>query len=195
MVEYSLLGDEDLAERLFYHDLKAFETLYDRYVNLVYSIALRIVREPNEAQDLVQEIFTKLWRKPEGYTAQRAKFSTWLSSVARNRAIDEIRSRRRRNRYELRPPAGVEWDWPSPARDDPALTAETRDQRQFVISMVMQLPADQRQAIEMAYFGGLTQQEIAERLGQPLGTVKTRIRLGMQKLRATLGPKLRGELG
>jgi RNA polymerase sigma-70 factor (ECF subfamily) len=188
---YRELDDEELMQRLVLRDLTAFRTLYARYSGLVYSAALRVVRDTQIAEDMVQEIFLRIWRKPESYTATRGKFATWLTSVTRNRAVDEVRSRGRRYRHETASPEEQERELPGPETDDPALTAELSDQRRLILTALSQLPTEQRQTIELAYFGGLTQQEISERLNQPLGTVKTRIRLGMQKLRAALTPELK----
>jgi RNA polymerase sigma-70 factor, ECF subfamily len=190
---YAELDDEELMRRLSYRDLSAYKALFSRYGNLVYSTALRVLRDPQLAEDMVQEIFLRLWRKPESYAATRGKFSTWLTSVARNRAVDEVRSRNRRYRHETASPEEQEREFPGPDTDDPALTAELSDQRRLILVALSALPEEQRKTIELAYFGGLTQQEIAEQLHQPLGTVKTRIRLGMQKRRAALTPELRWE--
>lgn len=190
---YGGLDDEELMQRLFYRDLKAFRTLFGRYGNLVYATSLRVVRDAQLAEDMVQEIFLRLWRKPENYVAGRGKFVSWLMSVTRNRAVDEIRSRSRRFRYETSSPEEQQREFPAPEGNGPALTAELADQRRLILAALARVPADQRLVIEMAYFGGLTQQEISERLGAPLGTVKTRIRLGMQKLRAALTPELKWE--
>jgi RNA polymerase sigma-70 factor (ECF subfamily) len=190
---YSGLDDEELMQRLAYRDLVAFRALYDRYGNLVYSAALRVVRDAQIAEDMVQEIFLRIWRKPESYVAQRGRFVTWLTSVTRNRAVDEVRSRGRRFRHETASPEEQERELPAAEQDDPALTAELSDQRRLILAALKQIPAEQREIIELAYFGGLTQQEIADLLSQPLGTVKTRIRLGMQKLRAALTPELKWE--
>jgi len=189
---YGGLEDEELMQRLFYRDLQAFRALYSRYGNLVYSASLRIVRDAQIAEDMAQEIFLRIWRKPESYEPRRGRFVTWLTSVTRNRAVDEVRRRARRSRHEL-PPADEERDLPDPAGNDPALAAEAADQRRRILAALAGLPPEQREIIELAYFGGLTQVEIAERLQQPLGTVKTRTRLGMQKLRAALTPELRWE--
>ncbi len=190
---YASLGDEELMQRLFYRDLAAFRTLYDRYANLVYSTSLRVLRDAHMAEDMVQEVFLRLWRKPESYLPQKGRFATWLISVTRNRAVDAVRSRNRRYRFETSSPEEQERDVPDVEGEDPALTAELADQRRLVLAAMKDLPPEQRQVIELAYFGGLTQQEIAEATGQPLGTVKTRIRLGMQKLRAALTQELRWE--
>ena len=188
---YKALEDQALMERLTYQDLTAFRTLYNRYSSLVYSASLRVLRDAGLAEDMVQEIFLRIWRKPESYVATRGKFATWLTSVTRNRAVDAIRSRNRRYRHETASPEEQEWDVPGDERDDPALTAEMSDQRRMILKALSGLPAEQRKVIELAYFGGLTQQEISEKLDQPLGTVKTRIRLGMQKLKMALSPEIR----
>ena len=191
--DYKQLGDEELMRRLFHKDKRAFEAIYDRYGDLVYSTALRILRDAHLAQDISQEIFVRLWRKPEGYVAERGRFLTWLISVTRNRAVDEIRSRGRRLRHETASPEEQERELPAGEGNDPALNAQLADQARTVRAALTELPPEQRQVIELAYFGGLTQQEISDRLDQPLGTVKTRIRLGMQKLRAALAPAMRSE--
>ncbi len=190
---YGQLTDEELMRRLFDGDKRALEAILDRYGDLVYSTALRVLRDPHLAQDISQEIFVRLWRKPESYAAERGRFVTWLISVTRNRAVDEIRSRSRRQRHETTSPEEQERELPAGEADDPALSAQLAEQRRIVRAALAEIPPEQRQAIELAYFGGLTQQEIAERLDQPLGTVKTRIRLGMQKLRAALAPQIRSE--
>ena len=190
---YQGLNDEELMERLAFKDLLAFRALYKRFGNIVYSTSLRIVRDGQVAEDVTQEIFLRIWRKPESYVPQRGRFLTWLTSVTRNRAVDEVRSRSRRYRHETASPEQQEREIAGPETDDPALTAELSDQRRLILTAMAGLPQEQREVIELAYFGGLTQQEISERLSQPLGTVKTRIRLGMQKLRAALTPELNWE--
>jgi len=190
---YKGLDDEALMQRLFVRDLDAFRTLYARYSTLVYSTCLRVVRDTQIAEDMVQEIFLRVWRKPESFAADRGRFTTWLTSVSRNRAVDEVRSRNRRFRHEAASPEEQEREFPDDDANDPALTAELSDQRRMILTAMADLPADQRDVINLAYFGGLTQQEISDRLSQPLGTVKTRIRLGMQKLRVALMPQLKLE--
>ena len=178
--------------RLAMRDIRAFEALYDRYGTLVYSTALRVVGDVQLAEDIAQEVFLRIWRRPDHYVPERGRFVTWLLSVARNGAVDQIRTRGRRRRHET---AGeeVERELPADEGQDPALMAQLADERQKVRRALASLPLEQRRVIEMAYYGGYTQQEIAEMLSQPLGTVKTRIRLGMQKLRATLAPEIGGE--
>lgn len=187
------LSDEELMQQLFLRDRHAFEAIYDRYSDLVYSTALRVLRDPHLAEDISQEIFVRLWRKPDSYVAERGRFLTWLISVTRNRAVDEIRARGRRQRHETASPEEQERELPAGEAMDPALNAQLAEQRRIVRAALAELPPEQRQVIELAFFGGLTQREIADRLSQPLGTVKTRVRLGMQKLRAHLAPEVRSE--
>ncbi len=185
--EYSSASDERLVKALAQRDVKAMEVLYDRHGSYVYSMCLRMVRDIQLAEDLTQEVFLRIWRRPELYDIGRGRFLTWLLSVARNRSIDEQRSRSRRFRFEEPPSLAVEEILaaaPAAAsRQDPAVAT---DERIAVQSALTSLPSDQRLVIQLAYFGGFTQQEISESLGQPLGTVKTRIRLGLQKLRTML---------
>lgn len=190
-MDYTALQDSELMDRLCGRDLAAFEALYDRYGDLVYSVALRVVGDTYVAEDVTQDVFIRVWRKPQRFDEQRGKFVTWLLSVARNRSIDERRSQSRRMRHEALPPTTDEEDvLPSnDERDDPGLATVLSDDRAAVREALEVLPHEQKLAIHLAYFGGLTQQEIANKLGQPLGTVKTRIRLGMQKMRGALATR------
>ena len=191
--DYRQLGDEELMRRLQYRDKRAFEAIFDRYGDLVYSTALRVLRDAHLAQDISQEIFARLWRKPVSYVAERGRFLTWLISVTRNRAVDEVRSRGRRQRHETASPEEQQRELPAGNANDPALNAQLAEEARAVRAALAGLPGEQREVIELAYFGGRTQQEMSQRLDQPLGTVKTRIRLGMQKLRAALAPEMRPE--
>jgi RNA polymerase sigma-70 factor (ECF subfamily) len=183
-VDYLQARDEDLVGRLLSRDERALERLYDRYGRATYSLVLKMLRDPARAEEISQEVFLKLWRRPESYVAGRGAFATWLLSVAHHRAIDELRTRR----HEIYP-LGDDDNPPRELIDDGSDLADAaglREQRVAVRSALATLPASQRQAIELAYFAGLTQREIADRLGEPLGTVKTRVRLAMQKLRLVL---------
>jgi RNA polymerase sigma-70 factor (ECF subfamily) len=144
------------------------------------------VSDPSAAEDVTQEVFMRLWRRPENYVPQRGRFVIWILSVTRNRAIDELRTRGRRLKREALPTWNVEDSLSAVSKDDPARDAQLSDERRIIVRALAMLPPDQRQPIELAYFRGLTQQEIATLLHQPLGTVKTRIRLGMQKLKVFL---------
>jgi RNA polymerase sigma-70 factor (ECF subfamily) len=194
ILEYTDLQDSELMERLCSRDLRAFEALYDRYGDLVFSVSLRVVADTHVAEDITQDVFLRVWRRPEQFDVQRGKFITWLLSIARNRSIDERRSQGRRLRHESAPTSTEDEDIIPSAddRDDPALATVLADERSAVRAALLVLPAEQRLAISLAYFGGMTQQEIANQLGQPLGTVKTRIRLGMQKMRAALNERYEG---
>ncbi len=192
-MDYTALRDDELMDRLCARDLTAFDALYDRYGDLVYSVVLRVVGDTYVAEDVTQDVFLRVWRKPGQFDLRRGKFVTWLLSVARNRSIDERRSHGRRLRHEALPATAEEEDVLSGKRDadDPAVAAVVSDDRAAVRRALQVLPPEQRLAIHLAYFGGLTQQEIANKLGQPLGTVKTRIRLGMQKMRGALEDRRR----
>ena len=158
--------------------------LYDRYSRAIYSFALHIVGEQAEAEDVVQDVFSQAWAQAPRYESSRGAVAAWLLTMTRSRAIDRLRSRRAR-------PDSVPAD-ESQLRGlvDPAephdLGLFTREQVKRVRSAMSRLPVMQRVVIDMAYFEGLSQSEIAERLGEPLGTVKTRARLGLLKLREAL---------
>lgn len=190
-MNYTTLRDDELMERVCTRDLAAFEHLYDRYGDLVHSVVMRVVGDRYIAEDVTQDVFLRVWRKPEQFDLDRGKFTTWLLSIARNRSIDERRSRGRRLRHEAMPSPAEEEDpllSVSDETEDPAQASVVADDQRAVRAALATLPPEQRLAIQLAYFGGMTQQEIANQLGQPLGTVKTRIRLGMQKMRGTLQP-------
>ena len=188
--------DAVLMEALGRGDIQALEQLYDRYSALVFSVSLRVLHDPQLAEDVVQEVFLRLWRQPASFDPGRGRFISWLMSVTRNRALDELRRVSRRNRSE-----DQEDDESNPLdalatsdrMDDPALGAELREQREAVRTAMTRLPPEQRRAIELAYFSGLTQAEISDVTGDPLGTVKTRIRLGMRKLRDALNGFMDGD--
>ena len=151
--------------------------VYERYSSIVYSVALRVLGDTGKAEDVMQEVFLSLWRKPEVYQAARGTLAAWLAVIARNRAIDQIRRRRDMEDVEEIPLA-VHHNL-----EDEAVRGELIGRvRQSLASM----PAEQRSALELAYFKGMTHSEIAAKTNQPLGTVKTRIRAALQALRKTL---------
>jgi RNA polymerase sigma-70 factor (ECF subfamily) len=163
-------------------DPEALRQLYERHSGMLFSLALKILGNRAEAEDVLQDTFVQAWKSAGAYDAQRSQPIGWLILLVRSRAIDRLRSRRTRGRtaeaYREEP---VD-DPPLPAQE--AIAAEARS---LVRQAMSGLPAEQRIPIELAYFGGFTQTEIAARLGQPLGTVKTRMRAGMLKLREQLG--------
>ncbi|MCY3887932.1 MAG: sigma-70 family RNA polymerase sigma factor [Chloroflexi bacterium] len=180
-------SDEALMDAIGAQDVRAFEALYDRYARLVYSTAYGVLEDAQSAEDVVQEVFTRLWKAPQRYVPARGKFFSWLLSVTRNLAIDEYRARRRRMRNERQivdhAASAFIADESSPGAFH---VVEMRDQRALVREALATLPPEQRTAIALAYYKGMAQSEIAAALDTPLGTVKTRIRLGMQKLRTQL---------
>jgi RNA polymerase sigma-70 factor (ECF subfamily) len=181
--------DEALMLAIAAHDEHAFAVLYDRYIDLVYSASFRVLADAGLAEDASQDVFVRLWRRPETFIAERGRFLSWLMSVTRNRAVDELRARGRRRKREggaLGEPDEAAEPLFSADPVDPQGSAELHESQMAVRRALMALPTDQKTALELAYFGGLTQQEIAARLHEPLGTIKTRIRLGMQKLRRSL---------
>lgn len=186
VTDYKAATDEQLVEALEIRDERALETLYDRHGDYVYSVCLRMVGDVQLAEDLSQEVFLRLWRRPDLFDVSRGRFLTWLLSVARNRAIDERRSRGRRFRFETPPSVNAEEMLELAPTDEERDVAVVSEERVVVQKALAALPPEQRLAIQLAYFGGYTQQEIAQGLHQPLGTVKTRIRLGLQKLRTLL---------
>jgi RNA polymerase sigma-70 factor (ECF subfamily) len=185
--------DEVLMVAVTAHDEFAFGVIYDRYIDLVYSASLRILADAQLAEDAAQDVFVRLWRRPETFISERGRFLSWLMSVTRNRAVDELRARGRRRKREGGPlgePDEAAAPIFSHECEDPLASAQLHEEQGLVRRALCCLPVDQRRALELAYFGGLTQQEIAAILHEPLGTVKTRIRLGMQKLRRALEPQV-----
>lgn len=178
--------DEALMIAINARDELAFAVLYDRYVDLVYSSTSRVVLDSQLAEDITQDVFVRLWQRPEQFIAERGRFLSWLMSVARNRAVDELRARGRRRRREVASSPAEDPLKACSDADDPLLSAELHEAQVQVRRALGDLPPEQRLALELAYFSGMTQQEIAAALHEPLGTIKTRVRLGMQKLRRAL---------
>jgi RNA polymerase sigma-70 factor (ECF subfamily) len=165
-----------LMEAVKARDAQALEALYDGYHRLVYGLALRVLTDAGLAEDVTQAVFLKLWSDPHAFRG--GNFAAWIARVARNKALDVARSRRLRELSEL--PA------PLPAQDAAEDTALTHVEAEAVRAALAQLPSEQREPIELGFFGGITHAEIARRTGIPLGTVKTRIRSGLRRLRDEL---------
>ena len=184
--------DAAVVSRVAAGDGTALAALYDSHARSVYSLALRILADEADAEDVVQEVFAQAWRQAARYDRRRGAVAAWLLNIARTRAIDRLRARRARPEATATPAESVEWDLSAPFIDPGDTLSAARNAAQ-VRAALQQLPILQRLAIELAYFEGLTQHEIAERLEQPLGTIKTRIRLGLLKLRDALSARPAGE--
>jgi len=179
IVEAKDWGVEDataLVDRVKRRDAAAFEALYDGYHRLVYGIAVRMLGDQSSAEDLTQAVFLKLWSSPELFVG--GNFGAWIARVARNRSLDVLRSRA----------AHAEGEFPESVPDDARVEdrAFASIEADAVREALAQLPLEQREPIELGFFGGITHEEIAKRTGIPLGTIKTRIRSGLRKLRTNL---------
>jgi RNA polymerase sigma-70 factor, ECF subfamily len=164
-----------LVARIRAGEHQAMSELYDRYSKVVYAVALRVLQDAAEGEDVLQDVFLQLWRNPKAFDASRGSLAAWLAVITRHRSIDRLRKRR--------PETDIE---ECVITSGPDLRDET--ERRLVVAKVRgalaEMNPDQRTALEMAFFEGLTHSEIAEKTGQPLGTIKTRIRSGLQQLRA-----------
>ncbi len=177
-------GDGDLLVRLQQRDPQALADLYDRYGSMVFRLILRMVGDSGIAEDLVQETFLRVWKRAAAFIPERGAAGPWLLAVARNRAIDYLRVQGRHSKSTMELD---ETEHPALFVDFPADSLQLDRIRQLKRAFE-QLTPQQREAIELAYFEGLTQTEIAERMGQPLGTIKTWMRRGFQQMRGALGP-------
>jgi RNA polymerase sigma-70 factor (ECF subfamily) len=182
------IPEATLLQRVARGDSLAFDQLYTRWSAMLYGLVCKILNDPKEAEDALQDGFIHVWHKASSYDSRRSSPTTWAYMIFRNKAIDRLRSLERRGRgierialeepTQLTPAAG------------PEEGADSSERRQAVKSALETIPPDQREAINLAFFSGLTQTEIAERIGAPLGTVKARIRRGMLKLADVLKGKL-----
>jgi RNA polymerase sigma-70 factor (ECF subfamily) len=192
-VNYETLTDEALLALIAVSDRQALAALYDRYGRRVFALAARMLGDPQSSEEVTQDVFLSVWRRVSSYKAGRGRFTTWLFSIAHNRTIDELR-RRRREKYRENPPLEDHVEVPSEAAPPPEEVV-ARSEGAMVREALGTLPAEQRAVIELSYFGGLTQAEIADRTGQPLGTVKTRMRLALKKLRLALTERIEERSG
>lgn len=181
-------ADRDLFRRMARGDESALAELYDACAERVHTIAFWILRDTDEAEDVVEETFWQVWRSAAQFDGRRAAGSTWLMMIARSRALDRLRSRRRRADWTASPSTASALLDEAEGRqaEVPSSRPERMERRSELFSALGALPEEQRQAIELAFFDGLSHAEIAAQTSQPLGTVKTRIRLAMQKLREGL---------
>jgi len=173
----AMTSDLSLVAAIRSGDQGAMAVLYDRYSSIVYAVALRVLQDTGTAEDVLQDIFMQLWRNPGAFDASRGNMAAWLAVIARHRAIDSLRRRRPENNIE-NIIVSVEPDMASDADRSRAMSK--------VREAMGDMAAPQRSALEMAYFEGLTHAEIADKTGEPLGTIKTRIRSGLLSLRKVL---------
>ncbi len=185
--ESSQISDNDLLKAIARGDEAALGDCYDRYKLILFSLILRILHDRPEAEDCLQEVFLQVWRRAKDFDESRGRAFTWLVTIARSRALDRLRASASRTRIA----ADAEAE-PGESVGDAAEDAIRSEEGATVRQALAELPAEQRRALFMAYFEGLTQTEIAARLGDPLGTVKTRMRTGLMKLREVLREKSRG---
>lgn len=172
-----------LLQRIAAQDRDAFSQFYDRYSSLVYSLTLRMLRAQSDAEDLLQEVFMQVWRQAANYSRERGTPEAWLINITRSRAIDKLRFIRRMEK------SFVLTDDPAKAEsgDNVESSASDSETKLTMNSALASLPEAQRRVLELAYFDGFSQTEIADKLKEPLGTVKTRMRSGIQRLRDMLG--------
>lgn len=181
-------ADIALLDRIARRDQGGLAELYDRHCRLLFSLILRILRDRGEAEDVLQEVFVRVWDRADSYNPSLGTPAAWLVRISRNRAIDRLRSRTVRAGIQAPEIARPE-QAADPALDaDPERFAASTEERRMIAEAVAALPPEQRVLIECAFFEGCTQSELAERFDLPLGTVKTRIRTGMQSLRRALAP-------
>jgi RNA polymerase sigma-70 factor (ECF subfamily) len=184
-MDYTRLSDEALLTLIARSQENALSELYDRYSRLVYSVALNTLSDPLRAEEVTQDVFERVWEKALTYNAGQGRVVSWLASIARHRSIDLFRQSRSHHEDQV-----VTWEDAAmvdlPDKQNVEWEVDLAERTRRIRSAVAQLPVDQRKALGMAFFQGMSHPEIATALGEPLGTVKTRIRLGMQKLRAIL---------
>jgi RNA polymerase sigma-70 factor (ECF subfamily) len=183
--------DAELVRRMRSKDERALGTFYDRWFPVVHGVISRMLESPDDVEDVVEEAFWQAWRQAERFEAERGSVQTWLLTIARSRALDRLRARRRLREEPLIDSVAGEADTSAPtpaAPSDPLADAEHAERSRIVRAALADLPTEQREALELGYFGGLSQSEIAEQTGLPLGTIKTRMRLALQKLRDRLMP-------
>jgi RNA polymerase sigma factor (sigma-70 family) len=184
---FAHLSDEAIVALVARADQSALSELYDRFGRVAYGVAVRILRDEKLAEDAVQEGFLAAWRNADRFMPERAKASTWLLTLVHRRAVDLVRRENRRRAESL--PDDADYAASDSAEDD----AWLRFERERVQDALRKLPDQQREALELAYYGGFTQSELAERLGQPVGTIKSRMFTGLARLRELLADPGPGE--
>jgi RNA polymerase sigma factor (sigma-70 family) len=177
------LDESQWISRIAQQDQLALSQLYDRYAQIIYSIAYRSLQSAEESEELVMDVFAQVWKTADRYDPAKARVDTWLFMMTRSRVCDRLRSRQRRTKVT---DALITFDQVPTITESPS--AEISEQRSVILSALGTLPIEQRQVLELSYYGGFSHREIAEQTGLAVGTVKTRIRLGLDKLRSALQP-------
>jgi RNA polymerase sigma-70 factor (ECF subfamily) len=185
--------DAELVRRMQSGDERALGTFYDRWYPIVNGLVARMLKSADDVEDVVEETFWQVWRQANRFAEGRGSVQTWVLTIARSRALDRLRATRRRREDSMDDDGGENLASSAEptfvrAASDPSLAVEHKERSQLIMAALGELPREQREALELGYFKGLSQSEIAERTGQPLGTIKTRMRLAMQKLRDRLSP-------
>ena len=183
--------DQSLVRRMQAGEDRALGEFYDRWFPIVNCLITRMLKSADDVEDVVEETFWQAWRQAQRFDATRGSVQTWLLTIARSRALDRLRATRRLREESLDVDPGIDAGRPGTgavvaSSNNPSLDVEHAERKRLVLAALAELPGEQRQALELGYFGGLSQSEIAERTGQPLGTIKTRMRLAMLKLRERL---------
>jgi RNA polymerase sigma-70 factor, ECF subfamily len=176
------LTDDDIVRSISAHSPEGIEALYDRYGALAHTVALRILSDRGAAEDVVQESFLSVWRRASTFEPGRGSLRSWICTIVRNRAIDRLRGDRNRTRLD----SPIESQPIEPAISDPWAAVAIELSGEAVRKALAELPSEQRQTIELAYYGGYSQSEIATAMEVPLGTVKGRVRIALDKLRGAL---------
>ncbi len=190
-MEYSPGGvdnssDDLILQRLRAGDYEAVEEIYKRYSRVAFSLALRLLNDAGAAEDIVQEVILKVWRNPDSYDSNRGRFPTWLMSVVHNQCIDQLRKKRLTNVSLDQEETQERLNYLADNNPAPEEEVWVKMRKDLVRQVLDKLPQEQRRLIELAFFGGYTHQEIASQTGQPLGTVKSRIRQGLLRLKSLL---------
>ena len=180
--------DKELVDAIANQDRDALEEFYHKYASSVYSLAMYMLKSPEAAEEVTQDAFFNVWRRSKSYHQQRGSVTAWLFSIVRHRAIDELR-RRKREQTHVQPGVDLS-NRPSDGGDDPVEYTTLQFEGGRLKDALHTLRPEQRQVVVLAYYGGLTHSEIASQLGHPLGTVKTRMRLGLKKLREVVIPQV-----
>ena len=187
-LNYEELEDLELLAKISEKDRQALAELYDRYGRRVFALAVRMLNDPVGSEEVTQDVFMSVWRRGASYTSKKGKFTTWLFSIAHNRTIDELRKRKRdrsRENTDIDDHLNIQSSDISPAD-----AAVAQSEYLQIRAAMEKLPVEQKHVVDLSYFKGLTQTEIAMKTGQPLGTVKTRMRLALKKLRTALNAEI-----